>query len=82
MQALFDSKLRGLRRDRAARLGPELFLHQRAFDDCLERLELLERSFDRAILEFSHAYADQNERDYRELEKAVEEGRIVAQTGL
>jgi uncharacterized protein (DUF2252 family) len=39
-------------------------------------------SFDRAILEFSHAYADQNERDYRELAEAVKEGRIVAQTGL
>jgi uncharacterized protein (DUF2252 family) len=39
-------------------------------------------SFDRAILEFSRAYADQNERDYRALEEAVESGRITAQTGL
>jgi uncharacterized protein (DUF2252 family) len=38
--------------------------------------------FDRAIVEFSHAYAEQNERDYRALEKAVESGRIEAQTGL
>ena len=39
-------------------------------------------TFDRAILEFSKAYADQNERDYKELAKAVKSGRIVAQTGL
>jgi uncharacterized protein (DUF2252 family) len=39
-------------------------------------------SFDRAILEFSKAYAEQNERDYRELTAAVSSGRIVAQTGL
>jgi uncharacterized protein (DUF2252 family) len=39
-------------------------------------------SFDRAIVEFSSAYADQNERDYRRLTKAVESGEIVAQTGL
>ena len=35
---LFDRKLRALRRDRAAALGPELFLLERAFDDCLDRL--------------------------------------------
>ncbi len=39
-------------------------------------------TFDRAILEFSSAYAEQNERDYRRLTKAVDSGRIVAQTGL
>jgi uncharacterized protein (DUF2252 family) len=39
-------------------------------------------SFDRAILSFSHAYAEQNERDYRALMKAVESGRIEAETGL
>jgi uncharacterized protein (DUF2252 family) len=39
-------------------------------------------AFDRALLEFSKAYADQNERDYAELSQAVESGRIVAQTGL
>jgi hypothetical protein len=47
---LFDMKLRAKRRDRAARIGPELFLHERAFADCLERIELLERRFDRALL--------------------------------
>jgi NADH dehydrogenase [ubiquinone] 1 alpha subcomplex assembly factor 5 len=50
MQALFDMKLRALRRDRAVRNGPELFLHERAFDDCLERLALVQRRFDRALL--------------------------------
>jgi uncharacterized protein (DUF2252 family) len=39
-------------------------------------------SFDRAILEFSKAYAEQNERDYRALENAVSSGRITAETGL
>jgi uncharacterized protein (DUF2252 family) len=39
-------------------------------------------AFDRAILEFSRAYAEQNERDYRALSAAVESGRITAETGL
>src|SRR5205085_2724173 len=39
-------------------------------------------AFDRAIMEFSKAYADQNERDYRELADAVKSGRILVQTGL
>jgi uncharacterized protein (DUF2252 family) len=38
--------------------------------------------FDRAIVEFSQAYAEQNERDYRALTTAVKSGRIVAETGL
>ena len=38
--------------------------------------------FDRALLEFSKAYAKQNERDYDELVAAVKSGRIVAETGL
>ena len=40
------------------------------------------RRFDRAIVEFSHAYAEQNERDYKALAEAVKSGRIVAETGL
>jgi sugar/nucleoside kinase (ribokinase family) len=39
-------------------------------------------SFERAILEFSQAYAEQNERDYKELDAAVKSGRITAETGL
>jgi uncharacterized protein (DUF2252 family) len=38
--------------------------------------------FDRAVLEFSKAYAEQNERDYNSLAEAVKSGRIVAQSGL
>jgi hypothetical protein len=38
--------------------------------------------FDRAILEFSRAYADQNERDYQALTDAVKSGQVIAQTGL
>jgi hypothetical protein len=33
-------------------------------------------------VEFSKAYADQNERDYQALDAAVDSGRIAAQTGL
>jgi uncharacterized protein (DUF2252 family) len=39
-------------------------------------------SFDRALVEFSKAYAEQNERDYQALNAAVNSGRIDAQTGL
>ena len=39
-------------------------------------------SFDRAIVEFSRSYAEQNQRDYRALEDAVKSGRIIAETGL
>jgi uncharacterized protein (DUF2252 family) len=39
-------------------------------------------TFDRAILKFSKAYAQQNERDYNELAAAAKSGRITAQTGL
>ena len=41
---------RALRRDRAVRKGPELFLHDRAFEDCLERIALMQRPFERALL--------------------------------
>lgn len=39
-------------------------------------------AFDRAILGFSRAYADQNERDYHALVDAVKTGRIAAETNL
>jgi uncharacterized protein (DUF2252 family) len=39
-------------------------------------------AFARAILEFSDAYAEQNERDFEALRAAVSSGRIAAQTGL
>ena len=39
-------------------------------------------TFDRAIADFSSAYADQNERDYKSLVDAVASGRLEAQTGL
>ncbi len=38
--------------------------------------------FDRAIADFSAAYADQNERDYAAFSAAVDSGRLVARTGL
>jgi hypothetical protein len=50
MPNLFDMELRSLRRDRAARNGLELFLLERAFADCLDRLVLVERRFQRALL--------------------------------
>jgi uncharacterized protein (DUF2252 family) len=39
-------------------------------------------SFDRALVEFSRDYAQQNERDYEALAAAVQSGRIHAETGL
>ena len=47
---LFDRQARALRRDRAARRGPALFLHQRAYDDCLDRLGDVRREFSSALL--------------------------------
>jgi hypothetical protein len=38
--------------------------------------------FDRALLAFSEAYADQNERDYRTLREAVSSGRVAAEPGV
>jgi uncharacterized protein (DUF2252 family) len=39
-------------------------------------------TFDRAIADFSQAYADQNERDYQAFAAAVAAGRLTAQTGV
>ena len=39
-------------------------------------------AFDRAMLDFAEAYAEQNELDFRALEQAVEDGRIAATPGL
>jgi uncharacterized protein (DUF2252 family) len=39
-------------------------------------------SFERALVDFSTAYAEQNRRDYDALSQAVASGRIVAQVGL
>jgi uncharacterized protein (DUF2252 family) len=39
-------------------------------------------AFDRALVEFSEAYADQNERDYDALVQAEKNGRITAQHGI
>jgi hypothetical protein len=37
---------------------------------------------DRAVADFSAIYADQNERDYEALDRAVKSGRVPAETGL
>lgn len=50
MPDLFDMTLRSRRRDRAMHNGPELFLLERAFEDCIERVSSLQRHFDRALL--------------------------------
>jgi uncharacterized protein (DUF2252 family) len=39
-------------------------------------------SFDRALATFAEVYADQNERDYKALENAVESGRVAAERGV
>jgi len=38
--------------------------------------------FDRAMADFSAAYADQNERDYAAFAAAVDSGRLAARTGV
>ena len=38
--------------------------------------------FDRALADFAESYADQNERDYKALQDAVESGRVVAEAGI
>jgi NADH dehydrogenase [ubiquinone] 1 alpha subcomplex assembly factor 5 len=50
MADLFDMELRARRRDRAFRSGPELFLLERAFADCLDRLGIVRRRFRTAVL--------------------------------
>ena len=47
---LFDHRLLTLRRDRAAKQGVETFLYDRAFEDCLERLGDVRRSFSKGLL--------------------------------
>jgi uncharacterized protein (DUF2252 family) len=39
-------------------------------------------TFDRALVDFSEAYADQNDRDYAALVQAEKDGRITAQHGI
>jgi uncharacterized protein (DUF2252 family) len=39
-------------------------------------------AFERALVDFAEAYADQNERDYAALADAVKKGRVVAETGV
>ena len=39
-------------------------------------------SFDRAICDFSEAYAEQNDRDYKEFARAVDEGRLEAKADI
>ena len=49
-RSLFDDHARQLRRDRAARLGSDLFLHARSFDDCLDRLADIQVNFTNALI--------------------------------
>jgi Uncharacterized protein conserved in bacteria (DUF2252) len=39
-------------------------------------------SFDEAVADFAEAYADQNERDYDAMLRAVKDGRLAVETGL
>lgn len=47
---LFDMEARAIRRDRAQRSGPQLFLHERAFEDILDRLAAVRRDFAAALI--------------------------------
>lgn len=50
MAELFDLDLRDKRRDRAARTGAATFLHDRAFEDILDRLALIQRPLANILL--------------------------------
>ena len=39
-------------------------------------------TFERALASFAESYADQNERDYKTLTKAVSTGEIKVETGV
>jgi len=39
-------------------------------------------AFERAMVAFAEAYAEQNERDYAELKKAAADGRVTAEAGI
>ena len=47
---LFDERARSLRQQRAARLDGDRFLHDRAFEDCLDRLADVAVTFDTAVI--------------------------------
>lgn len=47
---LFDDHARQLRRDRASRRSSDLFLHVRAFEDCLDRLADIRTGFANALI--------------------------------
>lgn len=47
---LFDMRARAQRRDRACRTGPVLFLYERIFEDILERLAGINRTFGSTLL--------------------------------
>lgn len=47
---LFDRHARRLHRDRASRAGGDAFVHAHAFDEVMERLDFVKRSFDRTLL--------------------------------
>jgi uncharacterized protein (DUF2252 family) len=38
--------------------------------------------FERALVQFAESYAEQNERDYRALQAAIDAGRVKAETGV
>ncbi|HEX4525998.1 MAG TPA: DUF2252 domain-containing protein [Gaiellaceae bacterium] len=64
--------------------GAELARAHARSGDAIEIASYLGTSdtFDRAVSRFAESYADQNERDYETLTKAVEAGKITAQTGV
>jgi len=57
--------------------------HARSGDACLIAGYLGKAdAFDEALAQFAEAYADQTEKDYEALVKAVKSGRVVAETGV
>lgn len=83
MPDLFDHRLRLLRRDRAARLGTEDFLHRRALDDMIERLSMIRRTFDRVLLLgcITPATADEVRTLFRSVDLVEPSELLAAQLG-
>ncbi|MEG3156027.1 SAM-dependent methyltransferase [Sphingomonas sp. RB1R13] len=48
--SLFDASLLPLRRARADAIGADYFLHERAFDECLDRIATVRRGFASALM--------------------------------
>jgi NADH dehydrogenase [ubiquinone] 1 alpha subcomplex assembly factor 5 len=75
---LFDQLLLAMRRRRALREGADLFLHERALEDIVERLSLVRRRFRSALLiGWPESWWPETIRDLAETSRVIEPGGIA-----